>query len=363
MLAVLLLSGCTARENLKDLSVVEGMGIDYTEDGISVTVQSLNLAKEGNGAEALSGNITMNTAGSGKNISAAVQKVAESLSKNLFFGQNQIIVLGMELAQNNLSDCFDYLLRSSDSRPDVAVCLSAGGAAEIMESKQNDALVPSHAISQLLENGEKNGFAAYVTVNEMLNLYKDKTSDIYLPVVAPNGDNVTVSGIAVYSGESLANILPDSEIMGFLMLTDKMDEGYFEFEDEQYGKIGVEVISSSTSTDAEIRDGRVVFSAEINVQLSMEELENGVEAAVSEKELESIASSAEKEIERQCAAAFESCARYSSDCLRIGENLSRRSPSDYSRLSKNWSGYLKEAALDVRCESKLKMVNENARGY
>ncbi len=31
--------------------------------------------------------------------------------------------------------------------------------------------------------GEESGFGASVTTNELLNMYLDKTSDIYLPVV------------------------------------------------------------------------------------------------------------------------------------------------------------------------------------
>ncbi|MCD7873356.1 MAG: hypothetical protein LUG21_08805, partial [Clostridiales bacterium] len=101
---VLLFSGCDSnRENLKDLSVVEGIGIDYSNDIVSVTVQSLNLAKEGSGAEALSGNITMNTRGEGRNISAAVENVSERLSKKPFFGQNRIIVFGIDFEKENLN--------------------------------------------------------------------------------------------------------------------------------------------------------------------------------------------------------------------------------------------------------------------
>ena len=63
--------GCSARKNLKDLSVAEGLGIDNAEQGKRVTVQTLNLAKAGNGTAALSGNVTLNTAGIGRNISSA----------------------------------------------------------------------------------------------------------------------------------------------------------------------------------------------------------------------------------------------------------------------------------------------------
>lgn len=67
--------GCSARKNLKDLSVAEGLGIDNAEQGKRVTVQTLNLAKAGNGTAALSGNVTLNTAGTGRNISSAAAQL------------------------------------------------------------------------------------------------------------------------------------------------------------------------------------------------------------------------------------------------------------------------------------------------
>ena len=109
ILAAAVFSGCTGNENLKDLSVVEGMGIDYENGEIGVTVQSLNLSKEGSGAEALSGNITKTVQGTEKNISAAVQRTSESLSKKLFFGQNQILVIGKDLAENNIKQLYRQL--------------------------------------------------------------------------------------------------------------------------------------------------------------------------------------------------------------------------------------------------------------
>ena len=174
MLILLLFTGCTERNDLSDLSIVEGMGIDYNDDEVTVTVQTLNLAKEGSGAEALSGNVTMNTSGKGSNISDAIENVTESLSKKLFFGQNRIIVFGMGMAENYLEKNVDYLLRSSDSRSDVKICISEKDAAEIIDSHENDALVPAESITSLLNKGEKNGFAADVTTNELLNLYLDK---------------------------------------------------------------------------------------------------------------------------------------------------------------------------------------------
>ena len=150
--------GCSARKNLKDLSVAEGLGIDNAEQGKRVTVQTLNLAKAGNGTAALSGNVTLNTAGIGRNISSAAAAAAESLSKDLFFGQNKLLVFGMDVAVNDLATCFDYLMRSENSRPDVPVCISSGTAAQLLDCGQNDALVPAQAVAELLKTVKIRGF-------------------------------------------------------------------------------------------------------------------------------------------------------------------------------------------------------------
>ena len=42
--------------------------------------------------------------------------------------------------------------------------------------------------------GEESGFGASVTTNELLNMYLDKTSDIYLPVVKAEKESVSRFG-------------------------------------------------------------------------------------------------------------------------------------------------------------------------
>ncbi len=235
-LIALLFTGCSERNDLSELSIVEGMGIDYVDDEISVTVQTLNLSKEGSGAEALSGNVTMNTEGRGSNISGAIENATEKLSKKIFFGQNRIIVFGMSMAESYIDKNIDYLLRSSDSRSDVKICIADGEASKVMESKENNSLVPSESITSLLAMGEESGFGASVTTNELLNMYLDKTSDIYLPVVKAEKESVSVSGIAVYNKQRLAAVLDENETFGLLMLRNKINTGFLEVKNSELGE-------------------------------------------------------------------------------------------------------------------------------
>ena len=57
--------------NLKNLIVIEGVGIDNDEDGVQLTVQSLNPGKS-TGVEKPEGNMTINTVEKGTTIVEAI---------------------------------------------------------------------------------------------------------------------------------------------------------------------------------------------------------------------------------------------------------------------------------------------------
>ena len=363
VLILLLFSGCSdASNNLKDLSIVEGMGIDLKDEEVVITVQTLNLSKEGFGAEALSGNITMNSEGSGRNISEAIARVKERLSKELFFGQNRLIVFGMNMAKNYINKNLDYLLRSADSRMDVSVCIAEKEASEIMESKENEALVPSASITSLLELGEKSGFAVNVTTNELLNVYLDKTSDMYFPVISAGEKSASVVGVAIYSGNELAKVLDKNSTYGFLFLSNKISYGVLNVENEEFGKIGLNIISSLTKTRTSVENGRVVFHADVKSQLMIDAMEHGLINSITRENLYEIKELAEEMISSYCQNAFLDCVQSKSDCLRIGESLAMFSPNNYAKLSDDWKNVLPTAVIDLNVDCEFKKINENSKG-
>lgn len=362
LLVMFLFSGCSSRHNLNDLSVVEGVGIDLNDNEITATIQSLNLIKEGSGAEALSGNVTMNTVGTGTTISAAIEDVSKTTSKRLFFGQNKIVVFGMKMAENYLEKNLDYLLRSSNSRSDVIIALAEKEASDIMKSPENKSLVPAQTISNLLRLSEKSGYGANVTTNELLNAYEDKTSDIYLPVLAVKNESCSVSGIAIYNDIRLVKILDENESFGFLFLRNKVEEGLFQLKDDSLGEISINIISSKAKSKAEYKDGKVVFKVKIKTSVMLDEVEHGVTNELSDSDLKHIEKLAEEQIEGLCNEAFSACVKNKSDSLRIGEYLAMYEPKAYSRLSDDWENVLETVELDIDVKCKLSKINENSEG-
>lgn len=353
-------SGCMERQTLQDLSVVEGMAIDEKDNDITVTVQTLNLAKTGNGSEALGGNITLNSSEDGSTISEAISKLSKDLSSKLFLGQNKMTVFGRKVAENGVDDNLDYFVRSADSRPDVLLCIADGEASDILKCKENDALVPSEDIVRLLQNGEKSGMGAAVTVNETLKRYASPTSDIYLPVLKAKKDMAEFEGLALFCGSKMAGVSNEEETFGILLMNDKVENALLNIYDEKMGNIGVNILSSKVKRNAGIKDGRVVFSVDIKIDLMLDELENGYVSTINNEAVKKIERLSCQKIQAICYSAYEKMKECRSDAVKAGEYLAKSDSKVYSLLKNNWDDYFAASAVETSVKCNITKINDNS---
>ena len=357
-----MLSGCVNTVHLKDLMIVEGMGVEMQDDNVNVIIQTLKLGAAA-GSETPQGNRTYNTEGKGNTIVDAVSGLSKSVSKKLFFGQNKLIVFSRDIAENDFEEKLDYFLRSSDSRIDVAVCLSDKSAKQIIESKENDAGVPSENIVYLLKNGEEAGLSAYVTMGDLMNMASDKTSDVYLAVLEKkeDQDNVQTKGLGLFNKQKLAYVTNDDETMGFLLIADKVKTCSIEFEDEELGKVSVKIFNPKVEKEVYVSDGNIIFSVNIRSQLMIDEVEKGMITSLDDDKLKRICSKADEELERLCINAFFVCRDNGSDSLRVGEYLARDCPKVYENVSDEWDVYFKNVGLSVNADTSLKKISDNTQ--
>lgn len=364
LICLLLMTGCMNKTNLKDIVVVEGMAIDKSEEKsskIELTVQTLNVAKNASNGEAPSGNMTMNISDNGNTIVDATSLMSKKLSKNLFYGQTKLIVFSEEMAKEGLADDFDYFLRSSRARSDLAVCISAEKAKNILESSENDSRVPSENLLYLMRNGELAGVSAYVTTSDLLNQFKDKVADCYLPVLKPDKDNKNVQsqGIAVFNGDRLSYILNDDETRGFLLISGLVHKCTLEFDDAQFGKIGIEISNVKVKNKASVQNSNIVFSTDLSASLIINEVEKGSVTKLDSTDEENICHEAEQYVKKLCSDSFYACQRAESDCLKVGEYVAKDLPETYKACEKDWKDYYSSTDYSSSVKMNIKKLSDN----
>ena len=361
-LCFLLFTGCTGNRHLKDLFIVEGLGIDYYDNNLSVTIQGLKVNMS-NASDTPLGNMVVNTSAGGATVSSAINNTTKAVSKRAFFGHNKIIVLSKELAQNDIKNYIDYFLSSEDSRADVAICVSKEKAKFILESKENDTNVPSENILFLINNNEETGQSILVNENELLMLYEDKCSDIYLPVIERKDDESTVksAGIALFSDNRLAYITNDIETKGFVILNNKAKDVLIQISDEKFGKIDVKLSNLKCKKSASVAENKVYFNVEINADIILGEIEKGAQNKLTKKDNKRLCALVEKACNEMISKTYNACIYAKSNALRIGKFIARDCPDYYKKHLSVINGGVQKAELNVNSYVNLEKISDNSQ--
>lgn len=360
ILVSFLFSGCDGGQRLSDLTIVQAVGIDSNKGKTQVSIQYLNLDKNAGSTDSLTGNITSVAYGTSNGIGSAISSASKVLSQKVFFGQNKLIAFGSEYAKKNLVKGLDYLIRSVDSRPDVLVAMSEKKASDIVSCSENDSKLPAERIYDLLELGEETGLGATITVNELLNLYAEPTSDVYLPVLTEKKKRVKCTGLAIFSQEKYATDLNTGETFGFLLVNNKIKGGAISVASEKLGNIGVEILSANAKRNAYFSGNTLHFDVKIKLGVMLDEVEHGTTAAVKEPEIKEIERLVNRRVKYMCNSAVKKCYTHRSDPFKTGKLLSMNSLKQYNSLQNNWRDILPGAIINITVHSDLKRVNDNS---
>ena len=350
----LLLSSCSLQSRrINDLTVVQALAIDGRKGQTEVSLQYLNLFANGGSTEQLQGNITEVCAGRGKNISCAIANASKSVSNSVFQGQNKIVIFGFDYAKSSIDEGLEYLLESSSSRPDVLCAMSKGTAGEIIKSKEKGAKIPAENLYKLLKLGEENAQAAAVTACDLLNLYNDETSDIFLPVLSANENKAECCGVAVFSNEKYAKTLSGEGITGFLLAKNRVKRGVVSLNSKAAGITSLNILSSAAKHSVEIKNNKIVFCIKLKVRAEINETEKSIKAPLGEKEYILLKKEAKARLESICKSAVLECFSQQSDPFMCARYLYLADMSLYHSLKNNWRASLPSVEVEVNCDLSL----------
>lgn len=154
-IAALVFTSCTGSERLKNMAIVQGVAFDINGSSVTATIQYLDLTKGSGKNEEIGTNITATVSASGGSIDAAVRKAEKKLPDKLFFGQNKIIVVSEDFENRYRAKLRDYLVKNTESRPDVLIMKCHGKAADIINTAQKHTRVPADSIYKQLEKNKQ----------------------------------------------------------------------------------------------------------------------------------------------------------------------------------------------------------------
>ncbi|WP_124098056.1 Ger(x)C family spore germination C-terminal domain-containing protein [Ruminococcus sp. Marseille-P6503] len=188
---------------ISERALVHAVGIDESEEGITVTLQVFKASGAGSDTQIDPSKpnifVISNTAAS---FDEAMEKCESQMGKYLFIGHNQIIVLGSQVSLDDPDKLLGYFIKNKDNYLGVSVVMAENTAKEIMEVQLSTGAVASENFTEIIDMYYSNGETVFSDMLHFMNSMKSPGSSAVLPVVSVKQLSTQDQSSQPLSGES-----------------------------------------------------------------------------------------------------------------------------------------------------------------
>ena len=379
-------TACWDRKEVEDLAIVLAIGVEPASGNkIKIILQNVNpssVAKGagGGGAMGLGTKSYRNRSAEAETIFDAIRELSRQVPQQLFFAHNQIIIISEDLAQKRgINDIIDFLERNPQIRRNTWILVGRGELATLLDEPGRLETTPSQRIFNIINQRDLSSKYAIQRLGDFLEMMESKSIEPYTAIVEYNPNpavpkdhkhditdgqapephyNIEISGTAAFHGEKMVGWLNSEESRGLLWVRGDVKGGIIDIlsPDEQRKPIALEILSSKTKLEPQIKDGQIFMNINVKTETNVGETTSTMEIAKPEviKKLEALlAVAVQDEIE---AALDKAQQEYNTDVFGFGEVIHRKYPSEWKQLKENWSDLFPSVQVQIAVEAKIRRI-------
>ena len=328
------LSACAPVRPIRELRIVETLGCDLSEDGVSLSIAAakprLRLTQA-----ALSLRLAMD------------RLRDQAASEALFFAHTRFLLIGQGMAEDDLAPALDLMARSADMRLRTPVFLlrnaDAADAVQIGDGERD----VTQLLSALQEDLAQHGAGAVFTCAETLAALAERGAAL-AAACSLEEDTLRPAGYGILKDGRCVGWIAPPAAQGVTLLCDlgghgdvrldgatvTLSECRAEFEPRWNGdaltdlKITLKLRAALTETDGRRDDTAQSARADLEAELS-------------------------ETVQRWCEGILRQSQALNADFLDLAGHIRRSSPSKWSRIAPEWNALLPELAWTVTAEAEL----------
>ncbi|KZE69395.1 hypothetical protein AWM68_03770 [Fictibacillus phosphorivorans] len=376
-ICLLFLTGCWDQNELDELSIVMGIGINIDKKGdLIVTYQVVNPTEVAPGITGAGGGkqpvFTVYEA-KGRNLMEATRKATKQTSRRLFFAHARMLVFSEKLAKDSIYQALDMISRDPEVRSTIQVLIARDTTpSKILRTFTAIDKVTSDEVATILKISEKNwGENLQQDINEVLQSIINEggqplingirlTGDKELAVTAQNyevGDpaRIQLSGMGVFKEGKLKGWIDGPEARGILWIKGKLVSSAITVPC-QGNKNGysIEVVRSNTELSANTKSNEPSINIRVYPEANIAEancavnLEKPSEISTIEKTFNAV-------IEKEINKTIEAAQKFDSDILGFGELLYRENPKKWRHVYKQkYEQIFPKLKVNVHVDSRIR---------
>ncbi|MHA7964307.1 Ger(x)C family spore germination protein [Paenibacillus sp. CAU 1782] len=358
LLCCLTLSGCWDRHEINDLAVVLATGIDYSNKKVQLTAQIFIPRKSGGtsssgSTESSPSGVTMIRTAEGVTIAEALNRLQRKISREMFWGHCEVVVISEQAGKQGLREYIDFLLRYPQFREHAYVFSSKGDAKEILTLL--DPLERSSAES--LREMANLGLGTRVTMLELAQSISGPSSSAILSrlLISPADPGQKklattpfIKGLSLYSNGDYITTVTEPVSIGVLLLSNELNNIIMPIEIENVkGSFSIRPEDTKTILTPRIANGE--WSMDIHIQSKGEIVLNTTDSDLANPIVLAKVEEAWLNRFKQLAGQALQLAQQemSADLFKFAVKFRRYDPKQWKQHQRNWENIYRNMKVHI----------------
>lgn len=211
---IFLLTGCFDYQELNDMAIVNGIGIDYKDNKYQISLEIIKSQKDGNSTEITSEVITATD----KNLANAFNKTISKSSKKIYLKHVKILVLSEKISKKGISKILDYIIRDISISNNFNIVVSKNAHKILNKKLENESITDNINDILNLSMDVKDTYNIDMIASKLNN----NKVDIALPYLELK-KNISISKIAYFKGDQMLGIMSDKMYNFFVINSNQIN--------------------------------------------------------------------------------------------------------------------------------------------
>lgn len=286
--------------------------------------------------------------GTGKTIFEVMRGIVNRTESPLGLSHLRVIILSEEIARGGITEVMDFFARRFEVGFQSAILVVPSGEADnILQVQPKIENIGSIYLFNQMEQATKFGKSVSVKLGNLYMNLREGTNFV-LPRVVPGKDELQVAGGTVFKQDRMVGWLGESDLRGYLWVTDQMQNGMmtvgpFSYPPDPNVIFTYEITEAKRKIRPHVSDGKVSFTVNISTEGTIGEVRgnyytNPMINAAMEKEVT-------KAIKEQIEHAILRMQEMGVDIFGFESELKKRYPMVAEKL--NWDEEFPNAEVAV----------------
>ncbi|BFT71999.1 Ger(x)C family spore germination protein [Paenibacillus sp. P36] len=365
MCLVVLLVGCWNREELNEVAIVTGIGVDKSkpEEGFVLTYQVVEPKRAATTKEGSSGkDPVVLYRGTGKTLFEATRRTAPKLPRRLFFSHSRLFVVSEKVAKEGIGELLDFIERNDEFRPTMQLFIARNTEAyKLMQGSTPLDKISSNSIVDETRISEKIwGNNLKVTLGEYL---RDPKSPAVIPGLQLVDSDVQVSGMAVFNEQKLADWIEEPEARGLLWIKNKIQSSVISLscKPKQNG-VGLVISGADTKVKAKVVNKQPTILIQVTAEASIGEDDCSIDLT-KPGEFTKLEKKLSDQIKSEIDGVIQQEQRKNLDVFGFGGYVMRTDKRYWHEIKNEWKDMFSQVEVHVEVASAIRRTGMRSKSF